>query len=228
MNKLSLNQLFQIPAESVENQKGKTFVGIDFGTSTTVVSVVNYNAKSKQVECATLHLVHKEADGNIVEAELMPTVIAINNDGSPLVGEGAYKLKGNPNYIFGENIWHSFKMELGKDLGPKWYKSQSPVIKSPQDATKFFFKQVKRCIEQACPDTEINYAVSIPASFESNQRKDLLKALADNVTISLFLYEVERSALHLFAFGIIVGNGYHSSTRAKVNTYERFSFLILN
>ena len=78
MNKLSLNQLFQIPAESVENQKGKTFVGIDFGTSTTVVSVANYNAKSKQVECATLHLVQKEADGNIVEAELMPTVIASN------------------------------------------------------------------------------------------------------------------------------------------------------
>ncbi len=180
MEKLSLNQLFQIPTGSVENQKGKTFVGIDFGTSTTVVSVASYNAKSKQVECVTLHLVQKEADGNIVEAEMMPTVIAINSDGSPLVGEGAYKLKGNPNYTFGENIWHSFKMELGKDLGPKWYKSLQPIIKSPQDATRFFFKQLKRCIEKACPNTEICYAVSIPASFESNQRKDLLEALAAN------------------------------------------------
>ena len=180
MGKLSLNQLFQIPAEAVENQKGKTFVGVDFGTSTTVVSVSRYNANSKQVECATLHLVQKESDGNIIEAELMPTVIAINKDGSPLVGEGAYKLKGNPDYTFGENIWHSFKMELGKDLGPKWYKSQQPIIKSPQDATRFFFKQLKRCIEQACPDSEIYYAVSIPASFESNQRKDLLSALEAN------------------------------------------------
>lgn len=180
MGKLSLNQLFQIPVEAVENQKEKTFVGIDFGTSTTVVSVAKYNARSKQVECATLHLVQKDADGNIVEAELMPTVIAINNDGSPLVGEGAYKLKGSPNYIFGENIFHSFKMELGKDLGPVWYNSQQPAIKSPQDATKFFFKQLKRCIEKACPDSEIHYAVSIPASFESNQRKDLLEALAAN------------------------------------------------
>ena len=180
MGKLSLNQLFQIPVEAVETQKEKTFVGIDFGTSTTVVSVAKYNARSKQVECATLHLVQKDADGIIVEAELMPTVIAINNDGNPLVGEGAYKLKGNPNYTFGENIFHSFKMELGKDLGPVWYNSQQPAIKSPQDATKFFFKYLKRCIEKACPDSEIHYAVSIPASFESNQRKDLLEALAAN------------------------------------------------
>ena len=180
MGKLSLNQLFQIPDETVENQKGKTFVGIDFGTSTTVVSVAKYDARSKQVECATLHLVQKELDGNIVESELMPTVIAINNDGNPLVGEGAYKLKGNPNYTYGENIFHSFKMELGKDLGPVWYNSQQPAIKSPQDATRFFFKQLKRCIEKACPDTEIHYAVSIPASFESNQRKDLLDALKAN------------------------------------------------
>ena len=180
MGKLSLNQLFQIPAEAVENQKGKTFVGIDFGTSTTVVSVAKYNTRSKQVECTTLHLIQKESDGNIVEAEQMPTVIAVNNDGSPLVGEGAYKLKGNPDYIFGENIFHSFKMELGKDLGPIWYNSQQPCIKSPQDATKFFFKQLKRCIEKACPDSEIHYAVSIPASFESNQRKDLLDALEAN------------------------------------------------
>lgn len=180
MGKLSLNQLFQIPADAVENQKGKTFVGIDFGTSTTVVSVSRYNPKNKQVECATLHLAQKEADGNIIESELMPTVIAINQDGSPLVGEGAYKMKGNPDYTFGENIWHSFKMELGKDLGPKWYKSQQPIIKSPQDATRYFFKQLKRCIENACPNSEIHYAVSIPASFESNQRKDLLDALKAN------------------------------------------------
>ena len=180
MANLSLNQLFQIPADAVENQKGKTFVGIDFGTSTTVVSVASYNAKSKQVECKTLHLVQKDLDGNIVEAELMPTVIAINHDGNPLVGEGAYKLKGNPDYTFGENIWHSFKMELGKDLGPVWYNSQQPRIKSPQDATRFFFKQLKRCIENACPNTDIDYAVSIPASFESNQRKDLLDALKAN------------------------------------------------
>lgn len=181
---LTLHQLFQIPENAVDKTIGKTFVGIDFGTSTTVVSIASYAKDSKQIGCESLQLPQLMPDGNPMEAELMPTIIAINSDGRPLVGQGAYSLKGNPEYVFGENIWHSFKMELGKDLGPRWYRSKQSVIKSPQDATRFFFKQLKRCIEKVCSDrnlpTDIHYAVSIPASFESNQRKDLLDALAAN------------------------------------------------
>ena len=184
MAKLSLNKLFQIPEDAIDRVIGKTFVGIDFGTSTTVVSIASYDIVGKQIQCESLQLLQLLPDGNTTEAELMPTMIAINSDGRPLVGQGAYSLKGNPDYIFGENIWHSFKMELGKDLGPRWFRSKQSIIKSPQDATKFFFKQLKRCIEKVCSDrglsTDICYAVSIPASFESNQRKDLLDALAAN------------------------------------------------
>ncbi len=181
---LSLKQLFQIPVDDLNRIKGKLFVGIDFGTSTTVVSLAVYNTATKQISCNSLELPQLMPDGNPIEAELLPTVIAISQDNRPLVGQGAYLLKGNPDYTFGENIWHSFKMELGKDLGPRWYKSRQAIIKSPQDATKFFFKQLKRCVEKACKDLgltdNIYYAVSIPASFESNQRKDLLDALSAN------------------------------------------------
>lgn len=75
-------------------------------------------------------------------------------------------------------------MELGKDLGPSWYNSIKSQIKSPQDATKVFFKFLKRSIVKAIKSEglpeNIKYAVSIPASFESNQRKDLMDALAAN------------------------------------------------
>lgn len=181
---LYLNQLVHFPTDIDDKIYNKTFVGIDFGTSTTVVSIASYDRGSNLIMCTTLELPQKEIDGNIVESELLPSVIAVGRDGAPLVGMGAFSLKTNPDYELGTNIWYSFKMELGKDLGPMWYGSEIENIKSPQDATRFFFKYLKRCIEKVCADNnyspDIHYAVSIPASFESNQRRDLLDALSAN------------------------------------------------
>ena len=181
---LYLNQLVHFPTDIDDKIYNKTFVGIDFGTSTTVVSIASYDRGSNQIMCTTLELPQKEIDGNIVESELLPSVIAVGRDGAPLVGMGAFSLKTNPDYELGTNIWYSFKMELGKNLGPMWYGSEIEHIKSPQDATRFFFKYLERCIEKVCADNnyspDIHYAVSIPASFESNQRRDLLDALSAN------------------------------------------------
>lgn len=184
-DELTLKQLYQLPENAASILGDKTFVGIDFGTSTTVVSVARYNEETKQIETEPLDLAQTMPDGAKVESYILPSVIAINDKGKLLVGQGAYALKGNPNYIFGENIWHSFKMELGKDMGPRWTSiTKQSLIKSPQDATSVFFRYLKKQIENAVAangwSPNIQYAVSIPASFESNQRLDLLRALYNN------------------------------------------------
>lgn len=181
---LTIDKLFQIPEEKKHLCENKTFVGIDFGTSTTVVSIANYTGDDrKPISCESIQILQMMSDGAKMESQLVPTVICWNNN-KLLVGQGAYALKGNPDYEFGVNIWHSFKMELGKDMGPKWYKSNQQLIKSPQDATRIFFQFLKARIIAYCKEnglsTDIYYAVSIPASFESNQRKDLLAALKAN------------------------------------------------
>lgn len=172
-----------MPPDANERVVGKTFIGIDFGTSTTVVSMA-WLDEHNEIRTQSLQLAQRAADGAMIEAELLPTVIAINDHYKLIVGQGAYSLKGNPNYCFGENIWFQFKMELGKDLGTRWFDSQQSKIKCPQDATKIFFRYLKKCIDDTCKEndlsTDIEYAVSIPASFESNQRKDLLEALSVN------------------------------------------------
>lgn len=57
-------------------------------------------------------------------------------------------------------------------------------IKNPKDAARVFFSYLKYLITGYCKEhglsQNIQYAVSIPASFEANQRKDLLDALAAN------------------------------------------------
>ncbi|GAB3307867.1 Hsp70 family protein [Hymenobacter tenuis] len=85
-------------------------------------------------------------------------------------------------------MWYSFKMELGEDLGSKYFNSElkrnHPVatILKPTDAATVFFKYVKEQLDRYLNKLElqpqVEYAVSIPASFEANQRRDLLDSLA--------------------------------------------------
>lgn len=80
-------------------------------------------------------------------------------------------------------------MELGEDLGAKYYESElrniAPFnIRNPKDAARVFFAYLKYLITEYCEknnlSNNISYAVSIPASFEANQRKDLVDALMAN------------------------------------------------
>ncbi len=113
---LTIDKLFQIPDEKKDLCKEKTFVGIDFGTSTTVVSIASYTGNDVQpIICESIQIPQIMTDGAVMESFLVPSDI-IWKDGKFLVGQGAYVLKGDPDYELGVNLWHSFKMELGKDM----------------------------------------------------------------------------------------------------------------
>lgn len=125
-------------------------------------------------------------DGTIYQSEKLPSVIAWYN-GRLLVGEGASNLKYT--LTKGKNIWFSFKMEIGEDLGAKYYNSEvgdmeGVKIRNPKDCVRVFFMYLNILIKKYCQDNglsdNIMYAVSIPASFEANQRKELMEALESN------------------------------------------------
>lgn len=163
-----------------------TFIGIDFGTSTTVVSIATIDKGTKEILIVPIWLNQKLSDGAIMSSEKIPTVIAWYNQ-QLLVGKGAadlkYQLKKDVN------VWYSFKMELGEDLGSKYYSSELDrnsdfSILNPKDAAKVFFQylkaQIDRYIREKNLPQNVQYAVSIPASFEANQRKELIYALEQN------------------------------------------------
>ena len=163
-----------------------TFVGIDFGTSTTVVSIATKENGQEKIKTLPIKLTQILEDGTIYQSEKLPSVIAWYN-GRLLVGEGASNLK----YILtkGKNIWFSFKMEIGEDLGAKYYNSEvggmeGVKIRNPKDCVRVFFMYLNMLIKKYCQDNELSdnimYAISIPASFEANQRKELMEALESN------------------------------------------------
>lgn len=183
-NILSINSML---ASSINDiREGQTYVGIDFGTSTTVVSIATYNKSSKTISVEPMRLDQLLEDGTRYQSEKLPTVIAWYKE-TFLVGEGASNLKYKLRK--GENIWYSFKMEIGEDLGAKYFNSAVKNVNgisiiNPKDCVKVFFMYLKILITRYCQNNNfsqnINYAVSIPASFEANQRKDLIEALETN------------------------------------------------
>lgn len=183
-NALTINQMLPACVHAVTH--GKTYVGIDFGTSTTVVSIASMEADGKTIKCESIKLPQLLEDGARFESERIPSVIAYYRD-HIFIGEGAYNLKYQLK--FGRDIWYSFKMEMGTDLGAKYYDSvlaniEPYFIKNPEDAVRVFFNYLHFLINRHCNEhglsTEIEYAISIPASFEANQRKALTKALETN------------------------------------------------
>lgn len=160
---------------SVRDSQIPAYIGIDFGTSTTVVSVARYYDNT--MTCKTVEIAYQSADGVIGKDERIATMLAVKN-GRLLAGRGAEEFK----YDLERNvdIWYSFKMEIGEDLGEQYSKSCRPDLKSPKDATKLFFKYLKKQIEKSIQASRYDYAVTIPASFEANQRKDLIEALESN------------------------------------------------
>ena len=161
-----------------------TYVGIDFGTSTSIASLVTLNPESGALDAVPIPIRQVNEIGAGITDHIVPTCLAWH-EGKLLIGRGAYDLKSSK--LFGRDIVYSIKMELGVDLGPRYYNSvlrdpdTGTSIRTPEDATSAFLKFIRLGVEefvkvQGLPST-ILYSVSVPASFESNQRASLIVAM---------------------------------------------------
>lgn len=185
VNKLNLTTISKTISKKNNSTYNKTFIGIDFGTSTTVVSVANTKDNLETIDVNYIELNQELEDGVIYRSYKIPTILGWYNN-RLLVGEGANKVKLKLKKD--KNLWHSFKMDLGIDMGAMYPYSELNndkfKILNPKDAATLFFKYLKTQIEKYVKENKlpqnIEYAISIPASFEANQRKDLLDSLHAN------------------------------------------------
>jgi len=159
----------------------KSFIGIDFGTSTTVVSMAS--VQEGKIVTKAITITQKDENGFKAYKPLLQSTIAYI-PGKILVGDYAYLMKGELQRNI--DLWYGFKLELGiqnrKEYpNSKLFNNKDFPIKNSLDATKLFFKYLKKqidnhiCSQKYPVDTAI--AVSIPASFGENERNDLLQCL---------------------------------------------------
>src|SRR5690554_7163094 len=119
-NELSISKLIpEFTDKSIVEDKIKnsTFIGIDFGTSTTVVSYAIIGDNQTPIKSDKIPIKQLNVLGNYGYSHLVPSCIAVKDD-QIYIGEGAKQLKSR--LIPGRNLWFSFKMGLGKDMGPEY------------------------------------------------------------------------------------------------------------
>ena len=169
--------------------KNKTYVGIDFGTSTTVVSIIMQDDKDRSIGPVALDIEQLDQDENPTHSHLVNTVLAWDEKQKQILfGESAYRLR--QEFREGKNVFSSFKMKLGVNLGPIYPLTQlnrkaqkGYIVETASDATREFFKMLiegtKKALAKKELPSEIVLAVSVPASFEANQRRDLLECIKE-------------------------------------------------
>jgi|GEM_PF-1016630 len=160
----------------------KIFIGIDFGTSSTVISTAQL--VDGKIKIKPIPIKQKDHLGFVTRNPLVPSVISFVNGNRLLVGIHAADHKTYLDY--GRNTWHSFKKNLGKLEEVEYPNSvlatnPSFKISNATDALTLFFSYIKREIfeylnENSLP-TEVEYSISIPAGFPSKEKQTLRTCL---------------------------------------------------
>lgn len=197
------------PLLSENTLRNKTYIGMDFGTSTTVLSAVSLRGGVEQVDALIIE--QPDQYGVMTRNHLVNTVIAYVNE-RLVFGREAFRQRSFLHE--GRNVFSSFKMRLGVDLGPTYPETavrtgilkSGHKIESAQDAAAMFFRFIKRGVQTALNAAKLpttpEWCVSVPASFEANQRKDLETALraAGIVTNSVALIDEPNAAFLSYLF----------------------------
>ncbi|WMX17157.1 Hsp70 family protein [Aureispira sp. CCB-E] len=161
----------------IDEAQGKVFVGVDFGTSITVVSI-SYVEEGK-IKLETLALDQKDHNGDLTSDPLVPTVMGIFNKQFML---GKHAAEHLPNLEIGKNVWAYFKEDLGA-LEEILYPSSMlkvhrdfPIGNAKEGLITFFKLLLKAIIDKVTlirPSSDLHYTWSVPANYSLIQKAEL-------------------------------------------------------
>lgn len=156
------------------------FYGIDLGTTYTVVSAIDSSDIQIPVDKLPVKLLSVEQhspfelDGS-EKSEMVASVLGVDKYNRMYVGNKLYRLKGHPLFKKDKNLFYHWKLDLGVSVKPLY---KSAVREDVDDAVKVAGKILNYIrLQTIGKQTWKNVVVTVPASFQSNQRIDVLHAM---------------------------------------------------
>lgn len=153
-------------------------IGIDLGTTITMVTEVKWDPNSDEPPIATLVEIPQEIEGAGEQVfELIPSVVALVSDSAGdqiFVGEGAKRLRAkHQRFRRNKEIWWEAKNEIGTrrvwPLAPEGFKT-------PKDIAAKILAFIQNHIENMDDQPIDRVVVTVPASFQVTQRQDTIDA----------------------------------------------------
>lgn len=146
--------------------------GIDLGTTNSAITEVVWQPGMLEPKCHCIELTQESETGERTDA-LVPSVIAYR-DSEMWVGYGAKQLLAYPNnYRSEQNIFAETKNEIGLK---KTYARAPEESKHPWHIAGHILKFIREQAERQYGTRSQRTVVTVPASFQINQRQDTIQA----------------------------------------------------
>ena len=169
---MDITSFVTLPDEGVSHEiRG---LGIDLGTTNSTVAEVRWEPGKPPV-CETLEIEQPTREG-LFTSPIVPSVVAILPDNQIWVGEGSKRLRAfsqEANLYFEKNLFYETKNDIG--LRKTYFRAPSDFNHASKIAGHLLSFLAKSS-EKITNDEHENISVTVPASFQLNQRRDTLLA----------------------------------------------------
>jgi len=165
------NLLEQSKLEVTENSRA---LGIDLGTTNSTVAEVIFGPE-KEAFCKTVEIEQLTREG-VFTSPLIPSMVAVMPDKEIWVGEGPKRLRAisqEAMFMFEKNLFYDTKNEMG--LRKTYYRAPKRFNHASKIAGHVL-EFLKKGAENTTGNPYKHISVTVPASFQLNQRRDTLLA----------------------------------------------------
>lgn len=189
-----MNELKGAPRPKSETAPPGLAIGIDLGTTNSLIAVARTGLAPDHLLTAPgtleiapegparltvelLQLPQASLDGTVAEHTLFPSVVFQASKDSPrYVGMGAREAKYSNRK--GKTVFYSVKRDMGTDFDPCYPSAVTPDLDTPVKVSTVILRAMREAAEEKLGISLSNVptVITIPASFQSAQRRDTLHA----------------------------------------------------